>query len=297
MIGPTPRSPPSTPTPSVARVRERSSLVNTGDGKGKSTAAFGMVVRAVARGWPVGRRAVPQVRASGRSARRRCAATASGSTGAPSARGSPGTPTTSTEDEAVAAGGVGATPAALIEAGEPPARRARRDHLPDELGLDRHRRRGRHHRRTAPTTVNVVCTGRDAPDALIDVADTVTEMRKVKHAYDTGVIGQEGHRLLMVRRLRARASTATTDGRRRCSSGAADAPVRGAGDRRCSAAASACARGSSTPRSALDYHHADPGGARRGDRATSSGSIRLRRRRHAHRRPRARRRVAPTTAA
>ena len=29
-------------------------LVNTGDGKGKSTAAFGVVMRGVARGWKVG---------------------------------------------------------------------------------------------------------------------------------------------------------------------------------------------------------------------------------------------------
>ena len=28
-------------------------LVNTGDGKGKSTAAFGMIMRSVARDWPV----------------------------------------------------------------------------------------------------------------------------------------------------------------------------------------------------------------------------------------------------
>ena len=31
----------------------RSSLVNTGDGKGKSSSAFGVVIRAVARGWKV----------------------------------------------------------------------------------------------------------------------------------------------------------------------------------------------------------------------------------------------------
>jgi cob(I)alamin adenosyltransferase len=43
-----------------------------------------------------------------------------------------------------------------------------------------------------PEDVNVVCTGRDAPTALVDVADTVTEMRKVKHAYDTGVLAKKG---------------------------------------------------------------------------------------------------------
>jgi ATP:corrinoid adenosyltransferase len=43
-----------------------------------------------------------------------------------------------------------------------------------------------------PPDVNVVCTGRDAPDALVEVADTVTEMRNVKHAYDTGVLAKKG---------------------------------------------------------------------------------------------------------
>lgn len=40
--------------------------------------------------------------------------------------------------------------------------------------------------------VNVVVTGRDAPPALIDIADTVTDMRKLKHAYDTGVFAVRG---------------------------------------------------------------------------------------------------------
>ena len=35
-------------------------------------------------------------------------------------------------------------------------------------------------------------TGRDAPAELVDVADTVTEMRKVKHAYDAGITALRG---------------------------------------------------------------------------------------------------------
>ena len=38
----------------------------------------------------------------------------------------------------------------------------------------------------------MVITGRNAPDELIEVADTVTEMRKVKHAYDTGIPALKG---------------------------------------------------------------------------------------------------------
>ena len=39
---------------------------------------------------------------------------------------------------------------------------------------------------------NVVITGRDAAPELIEVADTVTEMRKIKHAYDAGIQAKKG---------------------------------------------------------------------------------------------------------
>ena len=39
---------------------------------------------------------------------------------------------------------------------------------------------------------NVVMTGRDAAPELVDVADTVTEMVKVKHAYDQGIGAKKG---------------------------------------------------------------------------------------------------------
>ena len=39
---------------------------------------------------------------------------------------------------------------------------------------------------------NVVVTGRDAPVELVEIADTVTEMRMVKHAYERGVRAMKG---------------------------------------------------------------------------------------------------------
>lgn len=46
--------------------------------------------------------------------------------------------------------------------------------------------------RTRPGTQHVVITGRDAPSALLDAADLVTEMTKVKHPMDAGRKGQKG---------------------------------------------------------------------------------------------------------
>lgn len=43
-----------------------------------------------------------------------------------------------------------------------------------------------------PAMQHVVVTGRSAPQILLDAADTVTEMRDVKHAYQAGVRAQPG---------------------------------------------------------------------------------------------------------
>ena len=163
-------------------------LVNTGDGKGKSTAAFGVVMRAVARDWPV---AVVQFIKSGKwkvgeekTARRL------GVDWWSIGEGFSWDSTDLTIDEAVAAK-AWEHARSLIE--------------------------GDHHRlvvldeitypinwgwiavdevvsviRNRPPEVNVVATGRDAPSELIEVADTVTEMRKVRHAYDRGVRAKRG---------------------------------------------------------------------------------------------------------
>ncbi len=45
---------------------------------------------------------------------------------------------------------------------------------------------------TRPDHVNIVLTGRDAPPELVDVADTVTEMRSVKHAFERGIRAKKG---------------------------------------------------------------------------------------------------------
>jgi cob(I)alamin adenosyltransferase len=46
--------------------------------------------------------------------------------------------------------------------------------------------------RKRPKMQHVVLTGRAAPDALIEYADTVTEMRMIKHAFDAGIQAQQG---------------------------------------------------------------------------------------------------------
>ena len=46
--------------------------------------------------------------------------------------------------------------------------------------------------RNRPPHVNVIATGRDAPEELIAVADTVTEMVAIRHAFDQGIPGRRG---------------------------------------------------------------------------------------------------------
>ena len=46
--------------------------------------------------------------------------------------------------------------------------------------------------RAKPEMVHVILTGRNAHPLLIELADTVTEMREVKHAYQKGILAQRG---------------------------------------------------------------------------------------------------------
>jgi cob(I)alamin adenosyltransferase len=46
--------------------------------------------------------------------------------------------------------------------------------------------------RDRPQRTNVVVTGRYAPDEIVEIADTVTEMVKIKHAMDQGIGARKG---------------------------------------------------------------------------------------------------------
>jgi cob(I)alamin adenosyltransferase len=164
-------------------------IVNTGDGKGKSTAAFGVVIRGVARGWSV---AVVQFLKSGewRVGEEQVCRDRLGVDWFAIGEGFTWDSDDLSRDEAVARA-AWEHARALIEAGE------HRLVVLDEITYPMSwgwidadavvaAIAGR------PAAVNVVCTGRDAPPALVDVADTVTEMHKVKHAYDTGVMAKKG---------------------------------------------------------------------------------------------------------
>ena len=46
--------------------------------------------------------------------------------------------------------------------------------------------------RRKPEMTHVILTGRNAHPLLVELADTVTEMREVKHAYSKGILAQRG---------------------------------------------------------------------------------------------------------
>jgi cob(I)alamin adenosyltransferase len=163
-------------------------IVNTGDGKGKSTAAFGVVMRAIARGWPV---AVVQFLKSGEwHVGEEDVARQLGVDWTAMGEGFTWDSDDLSEDEAVAKA-AWARAAELIRAGE------HRLVVLDEITYPMNwgwidTAEVVEVIRDRPTKVSVIATGRDAPAALIEVADTVTEMRNVKHAYDSGIVAKKG---------------------------------------------------------------------------------------------------------
>ena len=163
-------------------------LVNTGDGKGKSTAAFGTVMRSVARGWNV---CVIQFMKSGKwrvgeeEIARKLGVEwwtiGDGFTWESHDLGRSEAIAKQAWESAEQALRSGKYQLVVLDEVTYPVNYG---WVEGELVWDALRRR-------APGT-NVICTGRNAPEPLVELADTVTEMKKVKHAYETGVRAKRG---------------------------------------------------------------------------------------------------------
>lgn len=163
-------------------------LVNTGDGKGKSTAAFGTAMRAVARGWRV---AVIQFLKSGEwSVGEEKVGRQIGIDWWALGDGFTWDSEDMEESEAIARE-AWSVAKEKISSGEYDMIILDEVTYPINWGwVDLYEVVAVI--RDKPEKVNLILTGRDAPEALIELADTVTEMRKVKHAYDRGVMARRG---------------------------------------------------------------------------------------------------------
>ena len=185
----TPENPPTEdPRPERLQRAESLVLVNTGDGKGKSTAAFGVALRALARGWKVA--VVQFLKSGGWQVGEERISTELGVDWFAIGEGFTWDSDDLSEDEARARA-AWTQAKALIEAGEHQLVVLDEVTYPmtwgwidtaDVIGTIRER----------PRRVNIVATGRDAPADLVEVADTVTEMRSIKHAYDRGIAAKKG---------------------------------------------------------------------------------------------------------
>jgi len=181
-------APTDDPRPDRLRSVPSLVLVNTGDGKGKSSAAFGVMLRALAIDWKV---AVLQFVKSGDwKVGEEKIGRQLGVDWRAFGDGFTWDSDNLDADKAHARAGW-AEAKALIEAGE------HRLVILDELTylctwgwIDTHDVVSTV--RNRPESVNVIITGRDAPAPIVELADTVTEMREIKHAYRQGIRAKRG---------------------------------------------------------------------------------------------------------
>ena len=180
--------PPVQSPPKATRRVPSLVLVNTGDGKGKSSSAFGTALRAVARGWRV---AVIQFLKSGDWAvGEEKVGRDLGIEWWSLGDGFTWDSEDMDESEAIARE-AWAKASALIADGEHGLVVLDEVTYPINWGWidvdDVVRTLAER-----PEKTSVILTGRDAPPELIELADTVTEMRNVKHAFDAGIMAKRG---------------------------------------------------------------------------------------------------------
>ncbi|MCQ3813248.1 MAG: cob(I)yrinic acid a,c-diamide adenosyltransferase [Acidimicrobiia bacterium] len=186
---PTLQAPPSDdPRPHGLRLAKSLILLNTGDGKGKSTAAFGVALRARARQWPVA--VIQFLKSADWVTGEALMAEPLGIDFWSLGEGFTWDSDDLSKDEAEAqeAWRHGKE---LVDSGR--YRLVLFDEITYPLNwgwIDASEVAATFKNR--PAEVSLVLTGRDAPPWLIDLADTVTDMSKVKHAYDLGITAKKG---------------------------------------------------------------------------------------------------------
>lgn len=165
-------------------------IVHTGKGKGKSTAAFGMVFRALGHGLPV---AIIQFVKGKWQTGERVALEKFGDLVSINTMGEGFTwETQDRQRDLAAARSAWERAKRLIKAGE------HRIVLLDELNIVLRydylpiAEVAAFLRDEKPAHVHVIVTGRNAKDELIEIADLVTEMEMVKHPFRSGVKAQQG---------------------------------------------------------------------------------------------------------
>lgn len=176
------------PRPKTLITPESLLIVNTGDGKGKSTAAFGIMIRGVARGWKVG--VVQFVKSGDWNVGEEKIGRQIGVDWITLGEGFSWDSANLEKDQAT-----GATAWAqaldLLNCGmydllifDELTYPMNWNWIDTKSVLDALVARPKH--------VHVVVTGRDAPQELIEIADTVSNVQNVKHAYQQGYKAKRG---------------------------------------------------------------------------------------------------------
>ncbi len=166
-------------------------IVHTGAGKGKSSSAFGMVVRCIAHGFPCA--IVQFIKGAWDTGERRLLTGHFGDLCQFHSMGEGFTWETQDRARDVAAAEAGWAKAKEL-IGDPAIRMVVLDEINIALRYDYLDivEVVRFLQDEKPTLTHVVLTGRNAKQELIDIADLVTEMTLVKHPFRSGIKGQPG---------------------------------------------------------------------------------------------------------